>query len=73
VRHCIVAPAPANLIGPIPASAGMGFVRDIHTYRAFQWTIRHLGVKAKVPPIAPDILAWDAAHGSPAPAPPSHR
>jgi hypothetical protein len=66
VRHSIFDPGAAKLIGPIPASAGMGFVRDIHAYRAFQWTIRHLGVKAKVPPIALDILAWDAAHGSPA-------
>ncbi len=59
VRNCM---DPGGTIGRIPTSAGMGYVNDIETYLAFQELLRSLSGKAKVPPIAIDILAWDVAH-----------
>ncbi len=59
VRDCT---DPGGTIGRIPASAGMGYVKDIGTYLAFQELMRSLSGRANVPPIAIDILAWDVAH-----------
>ena len=52
----------AERIGTIPSSAMMGFVKTPQMYRTFQDCISHLCGEASVPPIALDILAWDAAH-----------
>jgi len=44
-------------IGRIPPTAGMGFVKTLEVYDGLQGAIRLLAEKAKVPPIAIDILA----------------
>jgi hypothetical protein len=61
VRNCIDVRLQRQ-IGRIPSSAGMGFVKTLGVYDGLQEAIRLLAEKAKVPPIALDILAWDQAH-----------
>ena len=62
VRNCFDGfPAKAE-IGPIPANAAMGLIKSPEVYQAFQVFMRSLAKKARVPPIAIDILAWDRAH-----------
>jgi hypothetical protein len=40
----------------------MGFVKTLGIYDGLQEAIRLLAERAKVPPIALDILAWNEAH-----------
>jgi len=61
VRNCIDEGLKRQ-IGYIPSPAGMGFVTTPEVYDGLQQAIRLLAKKAKVPPIALDILAWDHAH-----------
>lgn len=58
VRHCISVFPDAAVIGPVPASAGMSFVRNDTMYNAFQDGIRLLAREAG----ALDCLAWNEAH-----------
>lgn len=62
VRYCVPAFWGARLVGKIPRSVSMSFVRDLGAYHAFQEGIRSLADRAGVPSIALDVLAWDSAH-----------
>lgn len=47
----------------IPSAAGMGWVSSWRQYRMVQGTIQDCAARAKVPPIALDVLAWNWTHG----------
>jgi hypothetical protein len=62
ISGCVPGSPFAARIGKIPKPASMGFVKGAAMYNAFQECIAAAAVAASVPPIALDILAWDAAH-----------
>jgi hypothetical protein len=62
IRYCVpVFPNP-RAIGKIPSSPRMGIVRNEEMYAALQGGIRLVARGAQVPPIALDLLSWNAAH-----------
>lgn len=62
VRNCVDSFSDSKAIGKIPGAATMSFIKNAETYKAFQSGIKALAVKAVVPPITLDCLAWDAGH-----------
>jgi hypothetical protein len=46
----------------IPTGATMGFISTAESYWEFQYRIRDLAAEAGVPPIAFDVVCWNAAH-----------